>query len=342
VCFASPHFVGTFEDVAAAIRDVLAPSVLLGCSTVSIIGNAEEVEEAPALSLFAACVPDAALTPLALHVEETPDGAALVGWPDLDGDPSALLLMADPFSFPADSFLRRLDDDRPGLEIIGGLASAASRPGGNRLLLDDTLTHEGAVGVFLDGVALRSIVSQGCRPIGDPFVVTRSERNVVHELAGQRALDRLMTMAEALDDADRVLVQRGLHLGIVVDEHKHEFARGDFLVRNVMGADRETGALAVGDVVSVGQTVQFHVRDADAADDDLRTMLTDQRAAAALMFTCNGRGQHLFGVPNHDAGMLAELLGPIPAAGAFCAGEIGPVGGRNFLHGFTASIALFD
>jgi small ligand-binding sensory domain FIST len=342
VCFASPHFVGTFEDVAAAIRSLLTPRVLLGCSSVSIIGNAEEIEDEPALSLFAACIPDAELTPVALHIEETPDGATVVGWPDLDGEPASLLLMADPFSFPADSFLRRLDDDRPGLQIIGGLASAASRPGGNRLLLDSTLTHEGAVGVFLEDVAIRSVVSQGCRPIGEPLVVTRSERNVVFELAGQRALDRLMTLAEGLSEADRLLIQRGLHLGIVVDEHKHEFSRGDFLVRNVMGADRDSGGIAVGDVVAVGQTVQFHVRDADAADEDLRSMLTDQRAAAALMFTCNGRGQHLFGAPNHDAGMLAELLGPIPAAGAFCAGEIGPVGGRNFLHGFTASVALFD
>jgi small ligand-binding sensory domain FIST len=342
VCFASPHFVGAFEDVAAAIRNLLGPRVLLGTTSVSVIGEAQEIEESPALALFAASVPDAQLTSVELHVEETPDGPSVVGWPELEGEPGSLLFVADPYSFPADAFLRRLDDDRPGLEIIGGLASAASRPRGNRLLLDDTLTDEGAIGVFLEGVEMRSVVSQGCRPIGDPLVVTRSERNVVQELAGQRALDRLMTLAEGLSDADRVLVQQGLHLGIVVDEHKHEFGRGDFLVRNVMGADRESGAIAVGDVVEVGQTVQFHVRDAEAADEDLRSMLADERAAAALVFTCNGRGRHLFGVPNHDAGVLAELLGPIPAAGAFCAGEIGPVGGRNFLHGFTASLALFD
>lgn len=341
VCFASPHFVGAFEDVGVALRNLLEPRVLLGSSSMSVIGNAEEIEGSPALSVFAACLPDAQLTPVALHVEETPDGATVVGWPELSGEPESLLFMADPFSFPADAFLRRLDDDRPGLHVIGGLASAAAHPGGNRLLLDEAVIDEGAIGVFLEGVDLRTVVSQGCRPIGDPFVVTRSERNIVQELGGQRSLDRLMALAEGLNEADRQLVQQGLHFGIVVDERKHDFARGDFLVRNVLGADRETGAIAVGDVVTVGQTVQFHVRDAAAADEDLRSMLTGEHAAAALVFTCNGRGRHLFGVPNHDAAMLAELLGPIPAAGAFCAGEIGPIGGQNFLHGFTASLALF-
>jgi small ligand-binding sensory domain FIST len=186
------------------------------------------------------------------------------------------------------------------------------------------------------------VVSQGCRPIGSPFVVTRSERNVVAELAGEPALERLRTIAEAASEEERALLQRGLHVGIVVDEHRSEFGRGDFLVRNVLGGDRATGSIAVGDVVEVGQTVQFHVRDADAADEDLRELLVGRSAQAALVFTCNGRGRHLFGVADHDAAMLDDLVGPIPAAGAFCAGEIGPVGGRNFLHGFTASVALFS
>ena len=154
-------------------------------------------------------------------------------------------------------------------------------------------------------------------------------------------MTRLQELAAAVSDEERELLRRGLHMGLVVDEHKAEFGRGDFLVRNVLGADQESGALAVGDRVAVGQTVQFHVRDAAAADEDLRELLGGVDARATLVFTCNGRGRHLFGVPDHDAGLVDELLGPIPAAGAFCAGEIGPVGGRNFLHGFTASLALF-
>ena len=209
-------------------------------------------------------------------------------------------------------------------------------------VLNEQILDNGAVGVFVDrGVEVRTLVSQGCRPIGKPYVVTRAERNFVEELGGQPALERLQEIAAAASEEDRELLRGGLHVGLVVDEHKAEFERGDFLVRNLLGADRESGALAVGDRVNVGQTVQFHVRDAAAADEDLRELLGGVDADAALLFTCNGRGRHLFGTPDHDAGLVEQMLGPIPVAGCFCAGEIGPVGGRNFLHGFTASLALF-
>lgn len=342
VCFASPHFAGAMDDMMNALRNVLDPAVLLGVTTVSVIGDAREIEDGPALSLFAASLPDSTITPLALSVEETPDGSAVVGWPELEGQPSTLLLFADPFSFPVDAFLRRLDEDRPGLAIIGGVASAADRPGGNRLVVDDRVVSTGAVGAFLDGVAVTSIVSQGCRPIGQPWLVTRADRSFVQELGGRPALERLQELAGSVSEEERELLRGGLHLGVVVDEHRTDFGRGDFLVRNLLGADRETGAVAVGEQVTVGQTVQFHVRDAAAADQDLRELLASRSGRGALLFTCNGRGQRLFGVPDHDASVLDDLLGPIPAAGGFCAGEIGPVGGRNFLHGFTASIALFD
>jgi len=342
VCFASPHFVGAFDDLVPALRELLNPRVLIGATAVSVIGNAEEVEEAPAFSLLAGSLPDAHLTPVTLDVQDTPDGPAIVGWPEIDETPPTLMLLAEPFSFPADAFLRRLDEDRPGLRVIGGVASAAMRPGGNRIVADGDVRAQGAVGVFLDGVDVRPVVSQGCRPIGQPFVVTAAHRNFIQELGGRQALERLRELADGLDEQDRALVQSGLHLGVVVDEHRTKFERGDFLIRNLVGADRETGALAVGDQIAVGQTVQFQVRDAGAADEDLRSLLAGAEASAALVFTCNGRGRHLFGTPDHDAGVVAELLGPIPAAGAFCAGEIGPIGGRNFLHGFTASLALFS
>jgi len=343
VCFVSPHHVGVLEDVAGALRGVLEPGVLLGGTAASIIGSGREVEEEPALSLFAARLPDSRLTPVALRVEETPDGAAFTGWPEPgDHPPATLLLFADPYTFPVDAFLERCNADTPGLRVIGGLASAAARPGGNRLVLDDRILDQGAVGVLVDnGIEVRTLVSQGCRPIGRPYVVTRAQRNFVEELGGQPALERLQEIAAGATEEERALLQGGLHVGLVVDEHKAEFGRGDFLVRNLLGADRESGALAVGDTVTVGQTVQFHVRDAGAADEDLRELLTGVDADAALLFTCNGRGKHLFGTPDHDAGLVEQLLGPIPLAGCFCAGEIGPVGGRNFLHGFTASLALF-
>jgi small ligand-binding sensory domain FIST len=343
VCFASTHHVGAFEDIGPALRNILEPRVLVGGTAVAVAGGAHEIEENPALTVFAARLEGATLTPVTLRVQETPDGAALTGWPSLDRPPACLLLFADPFTFPVDAFLQRVNRDLPGLQIIGGLASAAGSPGGNRLVLDDGVADEGAVGVFVDGgsIEVRTLVSQGCRPIGRPYVVTRAEQNLIEELGGKPAIERLQELAGAASEEERELLRGGLHVGLVVDEHKAEFSRGDFLVRNLLGADENSGALAVGEQVSVGQTVQFHVRDAAAADEDLREMLTGVDADAALLFTCNGRGRHLFTVPDHDAGMVENLLGPIPLAGAFCAGEIGPVGGRNFLHGFTASLALF-
>jgi small ligand-binding sensory domain FIST len=342
VCFVSPHHVGVLEDVTGALRSLLEPRVLIGGTAASIIGGPREVEETPALAVFAARLPGSTLHPIALRVEETPDGAALVGWPEqLDSLPDTLLLFADPFTFPVDAFLARCNADAPDLRIIGGLASAAARPGGNRLVLDEVVVAEGAVGVLVDGIEVRTLVSQGCRPIGRPYVVTRAQRNFVEELAGQPALERLQELATTATEDERELLRSGLHMGLVVDEHKAEFERGDFLVRNLLGADQESGSLAVGDTVTVGQTVQFHVRDAGAADEDLRELLAGVDADAALLFTCNGRGSHLFGGPDHDAGLVEQMLGPIPLAGCFCAGEIGPVGGRNFLHGFTASLALF-
>ena len=185
-------------------------------------------------------------------------------------------------------------------------------------------------------------MSQGCRPLGRAFVVTRAERNMIYELAGRPALDRVQELYQEADEDDRRLLQQGIHVGRVIDEHKPDFQRGDFLVRNVLGADKESGAIAVGDVVDVGSTVQFHVRDAATADEDLRSLLAGECAEAALLFTCNGRGTRLFGTPDHDAEIVSDALGGVPLSGFFAAGELGPVGGRNFLHGFTASLALFE
>jgi small ligand-binding sensory domain FIST len=338
--FASPHHIGAMEDIASSIRGLLDPTVLLGGSAGAVIGGGREVEDSPALSLFAARLPATLLTPVRLEVVPTPDGPSLVGWPDHpDG---TMLLLADPFTFPADAFLDRVNEDLPKLQIIGGLASAAMQPGGNRLVLDDQITDSGAVVVVLSGgVEIRTVVSQGCRPVGKPYVVTRSDRNFILELGGKSALQRLQETATAANDEERELMRRGLQIGCVVDETRLEFTRGDFLVRGVVGADQRSGAIAVGDNVPVGRTVQFQVRDAGSADEDLRDLLTSAEADAAILFTCNGRGQRLFGEADHDAGVVDQLLGPLPLAGCFCAGELGPVGTRNFLHGFTASLALF-
>lgn len=340
--FVTAAHVAEADDIAAAVRSTLRPRTLLGCTAESVLAGAREVEQRPAVALWTGRVGQ--VNPFHLSLTATPDGDTLTGWPDdIPDDATALLLLPDPFSFPADAFLKLMDESRPGLPVVGGMASAGQAPGGNRLLVDGEVLDHGAVGAFLgSGVEVTTVVSQGCRPVGTPLVVTEAERNVVHQLAGRPALERLQDLARTLAPSDRQLLTSGLHLGRVIDESKAEFGRGDFLVRNVLGADPSTGSIAVGEVVEVGSTVQFQVRDADSADEDLRHLLDDRHAEAALVFTCNGRGTRLFGHADHDAGVVTASLPGAPIAGMFCAGELGPVGGRNFMHGFTASVVLLN
>jgi small ligand-binding sensory domain FIST len=232
---------------------------------------------------------------------------------------------------------------------MGGMASGGRRPGETRLVLDKNELANGAVGVLLQGpIQVRSIVSQGCRPIGQHMIITRAQENIIAELGGQPPLLRLQQLWQELAPREQQLFQQGLHIGRVINEYQGQFQRGDFLVRNVLGLDRESGALAITDNVRVGQTVQFHVRDAETADEDLHAMLQrditahSQRPAGALVFTCNGRGTRLFSEPHHDARAVRAEVGPVPLAGFFAMGELGPVGGQNFIHGFTASVVLFE
>jgi small ligand-binding sensory domain FIST len=343
--FVTPPHAGALEDAAGAVRSVLGPATLVGCAAVSVVANGREVEERPAVALWAGRVGPVA----PVHMVAEPsvsDEPAIAGWPDeLPFTPHALLLVADPFSFPAESLFALVQERHPGLPVIGGMASAARGPGGNRLALDARVVTAGAVGAFLGpGVEVETVVSQGCRPIGTPFAVTRVDRNIVYELAGRPAFERLLELARTdLSEEEVELINAGaLHVGRVIDEHKPAFERGDFLVRNVLGADQTQGAIAVNDLVDLGATLQFHLRDAKSADEDLRQLLAGRRGQAdgGLLFTCNGRGRRFFGEPDHDAAVVASYLDDPPVAGFFAAGEFGPVGGRNFVHGFTASIAL--
>ncbi len=271
VCFASPHHVGPFEDIAGGLRKLLEPQVMMGCTAVAVAGGGREVENAPGLSVFAASFAAGTVQGVALDATETSEGFQIVGWPDTVGARGTLLMLADPFSFPIPDFLGLCNARVSDLTVIGGLASSANGPGGNRLVLDDRITTRGAVGIMCsEDVPVRAVVSQGCRPIGQPFTVTKAERNLVHELAGQPAMKRLEELVAASGEDERELMRQGLHVGVVVDEHRLDFRRGDFLVRNLLGADQKTGALAIGETVGIGQTVQFHVRDASAADEDLR------------------------------------------------------------------------
>jgi small ligand-binding sensory domain FIST len=352
--FFSPHHLEEAEKLGSAARDRLDTERILGCCGESIIGNDQEKEQQPALSLWLAQWPsDVSVEPFHLVLQDTGDGPNLLGWPDglVDADPTqaAVLLVGDPFTFPVELLFRETNEGHPGLRVMGGMASGSRSPGESQLILGGALRDQGAVGVLLRGpIGLRSIVSQGCRPIGNHYVVTKAHDNLITELGGKAPLAQLQQLWPTLSAEEQRLFQQGLHVGLVINEYQEKFGRGDFLVRNVLGLERETGALAVGDHVRVGQTVQFHVRDAATADEDLHALLRhdvqshEAKPKAALAFSCNGRGSRLFTEPHHDARAIRAEAGPIPVAGFFAAGELGPVGGRNFIHGFTASVVLFE
>ena len=350
--FFSADHVSHAEEVAKQLADQLGTDCVVGCSAESIAGVNAEIEMEPAISLWLARLPGTTVQQLRLEFAKTHHGPGFVGWPDAlrEGWPSGatLMILGDPFSFPVDVLLEQMNDQQPGAPIVGGMASAAHEPGGNRLILGRGTHADGAVGVLIHGgVRVRTVVSQGCRPIGEHFVITKAERNVIHQLGGLPAYKRLEEVYITLPTTEQRMLQQGLHVGRVVSEYQDHFEQGDFLVRNVVGVDPEEGYIAIGDYVRVGQTVQFHIRDADSADGELKQLLAaagkSQSAAtsAALLFTCNGRGTRFFSEPHHDAGAIHQAFGSIPLAGFFAAGEVGPIGGRNFLHGFTASVALF-
>jgi small ligand-binding sensory domain FIST len=254
--------------------------------------------------------------------------------------------MGDPFTSPIDPLMASLDQYFPGVPLIGGMASAARQPGQNVLFRNDQLFEQGMVGISLSGpIQVETIVSQGCRPIGNAMIVTRSRENVIEQLGGKPALRALQEAFEEMSGKDRELLENGLLIGRAISEYREKFGRGDFLVRGVIGIDEQSGSISIADYVKTGQTVQFHVRDAASADEDLRLMLQRRQIASptgGLLFSCNGRGTRLFDQPCHDVGVARELMTETPIAGFFAAGELGPIGKRNFIHGHTASMALFS
>ncbi len=341
VLFFSEYHSSAAREIVDTCHEILRPKTLIGASAQGVIGGSTEFEDGPGIAMF--CISSEKLTvhPLLLEAVPTGDDIALLGWPKSVPENAFTLLLADPFSFPVAAFLDQINRRHPSMRMIGGMASAGRAPGQNKLILDRTITSEGAVGAILGGVTIDTVVSQGCSPIGKPYVVTKANANVIYELGGRAATERLKESFSLRPEGIK-LAFRGLHIGYAADENQAEFERGDFVIRNVVAADQETGAIAVGDEIEVGRTVQFHVRDAEASHYELVSLLEGKRADAALLFTCNGRGTRFFGTPHHDASVVAESLGQIPLAGFFCAGEIGPVGNKNFLHGFTASLALFS
>ena len=342
--FLSPAHLDEVEAAAEAVREELAPRHLLGCVAEGVVAGVRELEQGPAVAVWAGALPGAEIECFHAAAVQTEDGIAVAGFPELD-DPGLVALLVDPFTFPAGSFLTSLNEAHERVPLVGGIAAGGGRPGAQALILDDAVHSEGAVGAVVSGPPVFTVVSQGCRPIGHEAVITRCEGNVLYELAGKPALERLRTEIAALSSEEQALAARGLLVGLVIDENRPEYDTGDFLMRGLLGADEASGALALGDTVRVGQTLRFFVRDAASADADLRRALGGPlrrgRPAGALLFTCNGRGTNMFPQPDHDARVVTEMLQTDALAGFFCGGEIGPVGGKAFLHGFTATLAIF-
>jgi small ligand-binding sensory domain FIST len=340
--FLSPHHLEHAEEAAGALRDVLSPRCLLGCVAGGVLAGDRELEEGPAAAVWAGSFPGAQVE--CFHAPAIAAVEGVRGLPDV-ADATLVALLVDPFGFPLGSFLERLSEAYGALPLVGGIAAGAGRPGAQALIADGEVYGEGAVGAVVAGVPVRTVVSQGCAPFGREAVITSADGNVIRGLAGERALDRLRADVAALPPEQRLLASRGILAGLVIDENRAEYGRGDFLIRGLLGVDEEAGWLTVGERVRVGQTVRFHFRDAATADADLRQsledVLGDAGAAGALVFTCNGRGTNMFPEPDHDARVVSEAIAGGAVAGFFCGGEIGPVGGRAFLHGFTATLAVF-
>jgi small ligand-binding sensory domain FIST len=354
VIFVSPHFRTQYRAIPQLLRDRMPVGMLLGCSGGGIIGGGKEIEQQPAFSLTAAHLPGVELKTIQSDTMNLPDpDTAPSVWHEWLGvDPATnpdFIVLADPFSFRAEEFLAGMDFAYSRSAKVGGLASGAQAQGGNALYLDDKIHNSGLIGVALSGnIQLDTIVAQGCRPIGQPMSITKCDQYQLLEVDGQPPLEKLEEMVESLSEDDRKLLRTSLFLGIEMDPMKEDPGKGDFLIRNLMGVDQETGSLSIGAPLREGQLVQFHLRDKIMSSKDLKVMLSKyqnkdgwRNAKGALLFSCLGRGEYLYGLPNHDSDMFTTEIGNIPLGGFFCNGEIGPVGHTTFLHGYTSSFGIF-
>ena len=354
VAFASPHHAARADELPELVRDMLGDCVLVGCSGGGVIGAGREIENRPGFSLTAAALPGVSVAPFHFGDEDLPDGdAPPSAWEDMIGvsadDDPQFILLADPFSIRGEHLLMGFDYAFPRGAKIGGLASGGQNPGANALYAGARTHRAGAVGAALSGdVAVDTIVAQGCRPIGERMQITRSQRNMLAEVDGRGVLEVLRELFRGLDSRDQSLAQHSLFLGVVMDEFNDAPELGDFLIRNIIGLDARGEALAVGEILKEGQIVQFHLRDSRTSSQDLSDMLdqyvggeTGAASAGALLFQCLGRGEYLYGRPDHDTDMFRQKVGDVPLSGFFCNGEIGQVGGSTYLHGYTSSFGVF-
>lgn len=346
--FTTAHFEDDLERVVERLSQQFTGAVMIGCTAEGTIGFDRELERVPSMSLLVGSMPGVVIRPFQLRQNRLQLTDSLADWERVIGvlpeTKPTIVAFADPFRIAVPTFMEQINKWYPETPVVGGIASAGHQPEQNRLILNGQIHREGLIGISLTGnVQVQTVVSQGCRPIGRPFIITKGERNFIYQLGGKEPLKQLQDVIATLSAEDDQLARQSLFVGRVIDERKEAFSRGDFLIHNILGFDRRSGAISIAGHARVGSTVQFHVRDADSADEDLRTMLEPFRNSnirGAMLFGCNGRGTHMWSQPGHDIGVVREILGDVPTAGFFCGGEFGPIGGRSFIHGFTASIAL--
>ncbi|MBE9034683.1 FIST signal transduction protein [aff. Roholtiella sp. LEGE 12411] len=359
--FISSAFTSEYSRLLPLLAEKLSVPVLIGCSGGGVIGTTvsgqtQELEAEPAISLTLAHLPGVKVQVFHIIAEELPDlDSPPDAWLDLLGVPPSptpqFILLSSSFSSGINDLLQGLDFAYPGSVIVGGQASGGGMGGRIALFCNDRLYRDGTVGIALSGnIVLETIVAQGCRPIGKPLQVTKADRNIILELDEQVPLVVLRDLIATLSEKEKTLAQHSLFVGVAMDEFKVSLQQGDFLIRGILGVDPTAGAIAIGDRVRPGQRLQFHLRDAEASAEDLELLLKSYQhqretepspsAVAALMFACLGRGEGLYGKPNFDSELFRRYLQDIPVGGFFCGGEIGPVGGRTFLHAYTSAFGI--
>lgn len=358
VVFVTSALGPVMDVVVRHLREKLRPRLLLGCTAEGVLGgpgdvvDGREIERLPGAAALAMSLPGVTVDGFHFADDEWPEllgeAGTLRNRLEAGVDLRAFIMFGDPFTTPIVQLLQACSKEFPAAPVVGGMASGAQSPGEVRLAMDDEIFTSGLVGVSLAGnIQIDCVVAQGCKPIGETFVITKAHRNIIEELNGQPSLSAIETMISALTHEDRELLEtHGLQVGKVIDEGKGFYGKGDFLIRSLVQVDREKGSIAIGDLARAGQTLQFHVRDAKSADEDLRLVLEGElmlakAPAGALAFPCTGRGTRLFNEPNHDIRTMLEVLGSVPTAGIFCSGEFGPVGQKSFIHSQSVILALF-
>ncbi len=351
--FMAPKFFERAKQVLEILRVHAQIPLLAGCSSGSLIAGAEEVEENAGLAVALYALPGAELKAAHFTQEDVEQAGAAGYWATVTGvgakQTNGWLVFADPFHLDSETWLKSWNETYAPLPTVGGLASGDPAAQATQVYLNGEVFEEGGVAISVGGdVELAGMISQGCTPIGDTWTLTRVERNLIHQIGNRPAYEVLAETFNGLTPDEQGKSRGNLFVGLVIDEYRDEFNRGDFLIRNLLAADPKSGAIAVGALPRPGQTMQFQRRDATAASEDLRELIVrfakyHEKATVygGVLCACNGRGRGLFGKSGHGARMVQEFLGPMGLAGFFCNGEIGPVGKRNFLHGYTAALAVF-